>query len=79
MTNQSQTTSDDSETDLLDDAMAVLANKAMNHIMKLCGNRTGLVFAVSAMTTERLRMIYQIDINQQILDGKKKEAKDAEK
>lgn len=71
--------SDDAEeTNVLADATAVLANKAMNHVMKLCGNRTGLMFAVSAMTTERLRVLYQHDVDRQVRDLEKQEGRDVE-
>ena len=57
-----QTTEHEGATaDVLADATAALANEAMRHIAKICGERTNLMLAISTIVTHRFEMLYRTE------------------
>jgi len=61
MTDPKMTEHEAATADVLADATAALANEAMRHIAKICGERTNLMLAISTIVTHRFEMLYRTE------------------
>lgn len=64
--------------DVLADATAALANEAMRHIAKICGERTGLMLSIANLVTHRFEMVYRIEFAKRLEQKEKKDKPEPE-